>query len=269
MQQTIKQKVSISGTGVHTGTNSTLILHPGDVDTGIVFTESKFRFPAKVDSAIEFEHGVTLGNKDTRIMTCEHLLSALYGLGIDNCICELEGEEVPALDGSALSFVQLINKVGITTQKKPKLYTEIKEPVLISYQGRFIMGIPDRDFRISMFIDYNHKWLKPQYTSFKITPKTYKSEIAPARTYTFIEWLKKLKDKNLIRGGTLENAIVITPEGPINALRYEDEFVRHKILDLIGDLCLLGTSIKGHIFAIKPGHRLNYEFVKKLIDLCA
>jgi UDP-3-O-acyl N-acetylglucosamine deacetylase len=264
-QRTIKKEVSISGIGVHTGKRCRVRLKPGKSGTGIIFIGKKI-MPARIAFCKPFT-GCNLLEKDGMVVqTPEHLLATLYGLGIDNVECWLDSEELPALDGSALPYVKMIKDSGVIEQEKEKNVLEIKRPVRFSDNDRTVIGVPGNDFTVSFLIDYGHPWLVPQYASFHITPEIFEREIAPARTYCLREWVTNMRERGLIKGGSLKNAIVVGENGPIGnaSLRFRDEFVRHKILDLIGDLALLSSSIKGTVFAIKSGHEINIEFVKLL-----
>ncbi|MCK4352361.1 UDP-3-O-[3-hydroxymyristoyl] N-acetylglucosamine deacetylase [candidate division WOR-3 bacterium] len=267
MQATIKKPFSIEGIGIHTGKKTKITVKPDSSGSGITFCQSGVKIPAIVSQVNDTKHGVTLKSGKLEIKTCEHLLSALYGLNVDNAICEIEGDEIPALDGSCLKFAELIKETGIEYQKLAKKWIELKEPIFLSRENASIFAIPNPEFKLSFLIDYPHPGINTQYKSFTITPEVYFNEIASARTYSFIDWVDGLKAKGLIRGGSLENSIVITKNGPINPLRFPDEPVRHKILDLIGDLALLGAKIKGWVFAIKSGHTLNVEFVRKILGV--
>ncbi|HID94264.1 MAG TPA: UDP-3-O-[3-hydroxymyristoyl] N-acetylglucosamine deacetylase [bacterium (Candidatus Stahlbacteria)] len=268
MQKTIKNEIVIRGIGVHTGEESSLIMKPASPNTGIIFRKDSTTIPALIEFATPVEFGTALRCSNTKVRGYEHLLSCLYGLGIDNLICEIDGKEAPALDGSALPFIKAIEEVGICVQNTEKLVKRIESPIYLTHNDTFIMALPDEDFRVSYLLDYGVKYPGIQYINLKIDPESYKKEIGGARTYTFMSWIDDLRKKGLIKGGSLNNAIVIDENGPIgsNPLRFADEFVRHKVLDLIGDLALIGYPIKGHIFGIKSGHKTNIPFVRKLKD---
>lgn len=261
MQRTIKERFSLEGIGVHTGTYTKITVLPADPNTGIVFTRDGVSIPACLENVKDTTHGVTLAKNNKEVRTCEHLLSALYGMGIDNAIIEVDGEEIPALDGSALPIVKLIRpKQQNSNQRKITL----REAILIEKDSASIFAIPDRRFKVSFIIKYPHQGISTQFNQWTITPTVYQNEIAYARTYTFMEWVDDLKARGFIRGGSLENAVVIGQNGPINELRAKDEQVRHKILDLIGDIALLGARLQGWVFGIKSGHTLNIELVRRI-----
>lgn len=261
MQNTIKERFTLEGIGVHTGTQSKISVLPAEPNSGIVFRRDGVNIPAVAENVKETKHGVTLAREAKEVRTCEHLLSALYGVRIDNAIIEVEGEEIPALDGSSLPITKLMKP---KTQNSRKMEIGLRAPIFIEAEGASVFAVPDERFKVTFIIKYPYSGISTQYKSFTITPEVYLSEIAPARTYTFMEWVDELKARGLIRGGSLENAVVIGPNGPINRLRFKDEQVRHKILDLIGDLALLGTRFKGWVFGIKSGHTLNIELVRRI-----
>jgi UDP-3-O-[3-hydroxymyristoyl] N-acetylglucosamine deacetylase len=261
MQTTIEKPFTVEGIGVHTGSYARMIVNPAPVDTGIVFRREGVTIPARVENVNDTGHGVTLKVNGKSVRTCEHILSALSGLDIDNAECIVEGEEIPALDGSSKEFIDLIKRKPQSGKSKVH---EIKEPIFVESSSASLFAIPCEEFKISFLVDYSHPGIKTQCKTLTITPETYCSEIARARTYTFTDWIDGLKEKKLIQGGNLDNAVVIGKEGPLNDVRFEDEQVRHKILDLIGDLALLGVRIRGWVFAIKSGHTLNTELVRRL-----
>lgn len=266
MQKTINKEITIRGIGIHTGEESSLIMKPAPSDTGIIFRKGNATIPALIEFATPVEFGTALKCSDIKIRGYEHLLSCLYGLGIDNLICEIDGEEAPALDGSALPFIEAIEEAGTHEQNMRKMIKKVKLPVYLSHNEALIIALPDEDFKVSYLLNYGSEYPGTQYITLKVNPEIYRREIGGARTYTFLNWVDDLRKKGLIKGGSLSNAIVIDKNGPIglNPLRFPDEFVRHKVLDLIGDLALIGYPIKGHIFGIKSGHKTNIPFVKKL-----
>jgi len=270
MQKTIKKETTIRGIGVHTGEVSSLIMKPAPPNTGIIFIKDNTIIPALVEFAEAVEFGTALKHSKIKVRGYEHLLSCLYGLGIDNLICEIiGGREAPALDGSALPFIEAIEEAGICVQNARKSVKWIESPIYLTHNDALIMALPDENFRVSYLLDYGVRYPGIQYINLKIDPENYKKEIGGARTYTFMSWIDDLRKKGLIKGGSLDNAIVIDKNGPIgsNSLRFADEFVRHKVLDLIGDLALIGCPIRGHIFGIKSGHKINIPFVRKLKNI--
>ncbi|RLD18422.1 MAG: 3-hydroxyacyl-[acyl-carrier-protein] dehydratase FabZ [Caldiserica bacterium] len=266
-QRTIEREVSIEGVGLHTGEKSRVTLKPAKSNTGIVFKKEKGDevVPAIVENVNGVLRGTTISKDSLTFHTIEHLLAALFALGIDNLIVEMSSSEPPICDGSANEFVKLIEEAGIKELDEEKRFFYINKPIEYVNGDTRIVYVPDSDFVISCTIDYKHPFVGTQYLSLKITPENFKKEIAPSRTFCFDYEIEHLHAKGLAKGGSLENAIVIGENGIHNPpLRFKDEFVRHKILDLIGDLSLLGLPIKGHIIAFKCGHLHNINFVKKL-----
>lgn len=277
LQATLNRTVSYQGIGLHLGKKTTVTFKPAPADHGVIFVRNDL--PGKPEVHVnaanvrqieEQSRRTTLGENYVEVHTVEHVLSALYGLGIDNAIIMLDSDEPPEPeDGSVRPFVAILKQAGIKEiEGTKKKVTKIEEPMSISIYGADITVVPFDGLKISFTIDYDHSWLKTQYASLVITPEIFENEIAPARTFCFYEDVKILKDRNMIKGGTLENALVIGQDGILNNgdLRFNDEFVRHKILDLIGDLSLLGARLEGHVISTKSGHASNVQFVKKLIE---
>ncbi len=294
-QCTIGKSVSIAGVGLHTGANVQLVFHPAPENHGYKFKridlEGEPIVHADVNQVVSTNRGTTLKNGDASISTIEHVLSALSGLGIDNVLMELDGPEIPIMDGSALAFVTLLNEAGIESQEEEREYFEITEPLTYFDEktGSELMAIPADDFEVISMIDFNSPVLGQQYASFGPDVK-YETEIAPCRTFVFLHELEVLFENNLIKGGDLNNAIVIADqavsqdrldalavklgrervevdkEGILNTidLKFKNEPARHKLLDIIGDVSLLGRRIKGRIVATKPGHTVNVEFTRLL-----
>jgi UDP-3-O-[3-hydroxymyristoyl] N-acetylglucosamine deacetylase/3-hydroxyacyl-[acyl-carrier-protein] dehydratase len=199
------------------------------------------------------------------VLTIEHVLAAIAGLEIDNVYAEVDAGEAPVGDGSSLPFVEALSEAGIEEQDQARKGIKITHPITYEHDGISLLALPSNSLKLSYTIEYGHLALDTQYRSFTIDPKTFVSEIAPARTYCFLEDVEQLKAAGLIKGGSLENAIVIGDEGVLNEdLRFSDEFARHKVLDLLGDLVLLGAHLEAHIVAIKGGHASHIEFIKQL-----
>lgn len=270
-QKTLKKVVSYSGTGLHTGSVTNITFKPALPDSGIKFVRVDQKtnnvIAADIGNLIDVKRGTNIGIGDIKVHTVEHVLSALYGLGIDNAIIELDAHEPPVGDGSAMPFIRAIQEAGIVEQDVPRKYYELKEPLYFVDDKTSIIAVPSAEFRVSLTIVYNHPFLKSQYASFAINSETFLKEIAPARTFCFDYEIETLKKQGLAKGGSLDNAIVIAEQGIHNELRFQDEFVRHKILDLIGDFSLLGRPLKAHIIAVRCGHPSNVSFVKKLREL--
>src|SRR3954468_15599786 len=269
-QQTLAKSASVSGTSLHTGEKVTLKLQPGPVDSGIAFKrrdlDEEPTIAATIANLKTVERATTIGEGSTRVHTVEHILSALVAMGVDNAIVEMDANEPPIGDGSARPYVELIKKAGIVAQETPRRVFEVREPVHVETRnGSLLVVLPDPKFRISC-TQAGPDGQFTQFFSTEITPAIYEREIASARTFVFYEDVRHLMDKNLIKGGSLENAIVIRGDAVLSKepLRFPDEFVRHKILDIIGDLALFGQRIRGHIIAVKPGHGANAELVRAL-----
>ena len=294
-QKTLKTPVSVKGTGLHTGLNVTLTYNPASENHGYKFQrvdlEEKPIIRAVVENVVDTSRGTTIEENGVRISTIEHALSALYGLGIDNALIEIDAPETPIMDGSAKLFVEAIQKTGITEQKENKKYYVVKEKMVYNNEidGVELIAFPDDHFSLNVLIDYDSQELKNQFATLNSLDK-FEKEIAPCRTFVFLRELEALLNNNLIKGGDLDNAIVIVdkkvsqkeldrladlfnkpkvkvkPEGVLNNLDlfFNNEPARHKLLDMIGDLSLIGRPIIGRIIATRPGHHANTEFAKKL-----
>jgi UDP-3-O-[3-hydroxymyristoyl] N-acetylglucosamine deacetylase/3-hydroxyacyl-[acyl-carrier-protein] dehydratase len=269
-QQTLAKSASLKGTSLHTGEEVSVTLRPAPIDHGIKFKRTDLSDEPTVEAKIEnvrlVERATTLAEGNVKVHTVEHLLSALLGMGVDNAIVEMNGNELPIADGSARAFVELIKKCGLEEQSAFAKVFEIRDTLHIETKsGSLLTLVPDERFRISC-TQVGPDGRFTQYHSTEITPEIYEKEIAHARTFVFFEDVKPLLDKGLIRGGSLETAIVIRGDSLMSKepLRYPDEFVRHKILDVIGDLFLAGCRIRGHVIAVKPGHAANSELTKAI-----
>ncbi|MFV0338359.1 MAG: bifunctional UDP-3-O-[3-hydroxymyristoyl] N-acetylglucosamine deacetylase/3-hydroxyacyl-ACP dehydratase [Chthoniobacterales bacterium] len=267
-QKTLASPASLTGTSLHTGENVTLTILPAPINHGFKFRRKDLPdepiVEAKVANVKTVERATTLVEGNAKIHTVEHVISALTGLGVDNALIEMDANEPPIGDGSATLYVQLIEKAGIVEQDAARFVFEVTEPIHFENKNGSMLSIyPDKEFRISC-TQAGPNGRFTQYFSTKITPEIYKNEIAPARTFVFYEDVKPLMDKGLIRGGSFENAIVIRDESILSkeSLKFEDEFVRHKILDIVGDLALSGMRIQGHVVAVKPGHGPNTEMAR-------
>lgn len=271
MQKSLSSEASFSGIGLFTGVKSSIRILPSFEDSGIQFQRidlpKKPIIPAQVNFVSDTMRCTRLKTLDASIVTVEHLLSALCAFGIDNALIEIDGPEIPAGDGSALSFVGLIEKAGIIKQEIPKHEFIVSEPIYFSQNETTIIALPSSDFRISYTLHYPQSPLiRSQYFSLNVTQETYVKEIAPCRTFSLYEEIGPFIERGLLKGGGLENAVVIQGDKVLNpdGIRFSDEMVRHKILDLIGDLSLLGCNLKAHIIAIRSGHSANVAFVKML-----
>lgn len=268
-QRTIASEVSFSGVGLHTGSLTAVTLKPAPVNSGIVFQrvdmEGKPCIPANVDYVVDVSRGTTIGIGNARVHTVEHALAAMVGCGIDNLLVEMDAEELPNGDGSAMPVLEQLRKAGIVEQNAERQYIEVDHPVYYRQDDVTLSVLPSDELRISMTIAYDHVAIGTQYASFTINEDTFAKEIAPARTFCFLREVKMLQEAGLIKGGDLNSAIVIGDEAILNEeLHYPDEFVRHKILDLLGDMYLLGRPIRGHVIGVKGGHEKNVLFSKQI-----
>ena len=270
-QRTLASSASLTGSALHTGENVTLTILPAPVGHGFKFQRIDLPDEPIVDAAAAYvktvERATTLVQGMVKIHTVEHVLSALTGMGVDNALIQMDANEPPIGDGSASEYIALIKKAGIIEQDAPRRYIDIREPVTIESNGSILVILPDTKFRVSC-TQVGPEGRFTQFLSTEITPEIYEKEIAPARTFVFYEDVKPLMDKGLIKGGSLENAIVARGDSVLSKepLRFPDEFVRHKILDIVGDLALSGRFIRGHVVAVKPGHGINTEAAKLLAD---
>jgi UDP-3-O-[3-hydroxymyristoyl] N-acetylglucosamine deacetylase len=260
-QQTIRKPVTLEGVGLHSGKQVKVTLAPAPADSGIVFRAGGEAIPAAPESVVDSHYATTIGGHGVRIQTVEHLMAAAAGLGIDNLDVIVEGTEVPAMDGSAKPFVGLLTAAGRTTQGARRRPIAITQPLRVGSGNRWIQIVPAPELRISYTLDNDHPAIGTQALSCVPTEQSFIEDYAPARTYGFLKDLGAMRKHGLALGGSLENAIVVGKRGTLNGLRYRDEFVRHKVLDLIGDLALLGRPILGHVIARNAGHALNFELV--------
>ncbi|UYZ84120.1 UDP-3-O-acyl-N-acetylglucosamine deacetylase [Entomomonas sp. E2T0] len=273
-QRTLKNTIRATGVGLHSGKKVYLTLKPAPVDTGIVFCRADLdpmvEIPARAENVGETTLSTTLMKDGVRIDTVEHLLSAMAGLGIDNARIELSCSEVPIMDGSAGPFVFLIQSAGLEEQDAPKRFIRIKKEVTVEDNGKKATFLPFDGFKVSFEIDFDHPAFKKhtQSATIDFSSTTFVKEVSRARTFGFMREIEYLRSKDLTLGGSLENAIVVGDDGVMNedGLRYEDEFVKHKILDSIGDLYLLGHSLVGEFIGFKSGHALNNKLLRTLIS---
>ena len=299
-QRTIKKPVSISGKGLHTGTECKLTFKPAEENSGIRFIRADLggrpEIPAVADNVIDVSRGTTIGIGEAKVHTIEHVLSAIAGLQIDNIIIELEGIEPPVGDGSAMPFVKVLVKAGFEQQEAPKDYLIIDKTVMYHNEEKNIdiVALPLDDYRITVMVDYQNPALGSQHTGMFDLEKEFVNEFASARTFCFLSEVEELADQGLIKGGDLDNAVVIVDHKPSDdelqalakkirlkeklslgengilnnkVLHYKNEPVRHKLLDLMGDLALIGAPLKAQVLAARPGHRANVEFAKQVRKL--
>ncbi len=272
-QRTLKNSIRATGVGLHSGKKVLMTLRPADADSGIVFRRTDLPeavdIKARAENVGETTLGTTLCKDDTRVSTVEHLLSAFAGLGIDNAIVELSAVEVPIMDGSAGPFVFLLQSAGIEEQRSPKRFIRVKKRVRVEDGDKWAQFDPFDGFKVNFEIEFNHPVFKrrAQKASMDFSTTSFLKEVSRARTFGFMRDLETLRAHNLALGGNLDNAIVLDEFGVLNedGLRYEDEFVKHKILDAIGDLYLLGHSLIGEFSGHKSGHALNNRLLRSLL----
>jgi len=267
-QRTIRRQVSCAGIGLHSGNKVTLTLKPAAADAGIVFrrTDLGIEIPATVKHVSAFHYATVLGRDGATVETVEHLLAALVSVGIDNVVVELNHNEVPIMDGSSAPFLFLIHEAGVKRLATPRKYLKILRPVQIANGDKRIAIYPSDHFKVSYTISFDHPLLRHQSRTERITEQSFAESIAPARTFGFLKEVESLRQNGLALGGSLENAIVIGDAGVLNALRFEDEFVRHKILDAVGDLALVGHPLVGHVVAHRAGHALHTALASRLLE---
>ncbi|MBH44444.1 MAG: UDP-3-O-[3-hydroxymyristoyl] N-acetylglucosamine deacetylase [Gammaproteobacteria bacterium] len=272
-QRTLSNTIRATGIGLHTGQEINLVLKPGTINSGIVFKRIDINndpISATLNNVHDTRLSTSISKGESKISTVEHLLSAMAGLGIDNAVVELDGPEVPILDGSSRPFVFLIQSAGITEQSKPKKFIKIKKSIEVKEDSKWAKIEPFDGFKVAFTIDFKHPTFSEQTQSAEIDFSTvsYLSQVSRARTFGFAKDIEKLRKNNLALGGSVKNAIVIDDYRVINeeGLRFEDEFVKHKILDAIGDLYLLGHGIIGSFSAYKSGHHLNNLLLRELIN---
>ena len=271
-QRTLSNSIRASGVGLHSGEKVNMTLRPAAKDTGIIFRrldiEPIQQIPALAKSVIDTMLGTTIAKKNASVMTVEHLLAAFAGLGIDNALIDLDGPEVPIMDGSSASFIFLIESAGIEEQNASKKFLRIKKKIRVEDGEKFAEFKPYNGYRISFEIDFDHPMIKSKLTKLSVdfSTLTFLKEISRARTFGFLKEIETLRSKNLALGGSLDNAIVFDDYRILNqdGLRYQDELVRHKILDVVGDLYLMGHILVGEFNGYKSGHELNNKLILKL-----
>ncbi len=270
LQRTLRRQISCVGIGLHSGNKVTLSLKPAPPDFGIRFRRTDIghhEVPATVQNLAGIQLATGLAREEVSVETVEHLLAALVSMGIDNVIVELSSPEVPIMDGSAAPFIYLIQEAGVKRLQTPRKYLKITRAISMSRGDKRIALYPSDHFKVTYSVSYDHPLLRHQSRTLRITEESFVEDIAPARTFTFLKDVEMLRQNGLALGGSLENAIVLGETGVLNnALRFEDEFVRHKILDAIGDLALVGYPVIGHLVAHRAGHALHTEFAAKILE---
>ncbi len=268
-QRTIAAPVTVEGIGLHSGAPATVTLRPAEANQGIIFVRRDLNgaeIPATYRQVQKSSLATSLARGTASVSTVEHVLSALRGLGVDNARIEVDGPEIPILDGSALPFALSIMAAGLRALRDERRYMTLRRPVSAVLGDKEILAIPANDFRVTYAIDFPHPAIGYQALTAAITERDYAESIAPARTFCLLRDVDAMKRSGMVRGGSLENAIVVGEQGVLNAaLRFPDEFVRHKVLDLIGDLALLGTQLRAHVIVFKGGHRLHAALLGRIL----
>lgn len=271
-QRTIEREVSLSGVGLHTAKKVNIKFKPAEPDCGITFIRTDLADKPVIKATVDYliscsssPRRTSIGRDSVEIQTIEHLMAAIAGLGIDNLCIEIDNEEVPGLDGSSSNFLEILDKAGIKEQKRPRNYYLLRDPVFAEDGDSAIIALPHPELKISYTLDYHHPMLKTEFLELSLSPGVFKKELCQARTFCLEEEAAALQSQGLGRGANYENTLVVGKSGIIkNKLRYEDEFIRHKMLDLMGDLYLLGCPLKAHIIALKSGHSLNLKLATKI-----
>jgi UDP-3-O-[3-hydroxymyristoyl] N-acetylglucosamine deacetylase len=272
-RKTINTNVSITGIGLHSGIYTTVELQPVPAGSGITFVRADLdglRIPALQASTTALDHATTVGKDDVQVGTVEHLLAAIMACGITDLDIHIDGPEVPIIDGSALPFIHLIDAAGVRELNARIPVLRLREPVELVEGDKVIRMVPSSRLVIKYKIDFNHPVIGKESFQFDFGHDSFLKKIAPARTFGFMRDVEKLRAAGLARGGSVENAVVLDDRGVVNGpLRFKDEFVRHKILDLVGDLALIGRPIAGEITAHKAGHAMHSRFVAKILQVAA
>ena len=266
-RKTVKNPGMIEGIGLHSGEKMKLIFLPAEENTGLVFTrkinDKEFSLPVHVDNVIDTSLAVTLGNEHFHVQTVEHLLFSLFVLGITDLIIEIQGgDEVPITDGSSIPFIEALDVCELHEFPQEVEPIVIRKPVMVTDGDRYLVGLPDPDFKISYSIDYPHPLLKNRSIEMVFDQEFFKQQVGRARTFGFLREVELLKSRGLAQGGSTANAVVFTPDGIMNEMRFDQEPIFHKVLDLIGDLALVQRPIQGHVLCSKGGHSLDVAFCK-------
>ena len=268
-QRTLCKEVSCSGIGLHSGRKVHLTLKPAPINHGIKFSRKDLpdnpTIPARFNCVVDTSLATVIGMDGVIVSTVEHLMACLAGLSVDNVMVELDSYEVPVMDGSAGPFTRMILEAGIREQEAERHFFVLKEPIELEQDGKFVGAYPDTTFKITCNIEFEHHLIRKQTCSIEVVDHIFEREISRARTFGFLHEVEYMKHYGLARGGSLDNAVVIDKSEILNeeGLRYQDEFVRHKLLDCIGDFSLLGMPILGHIITKKSGHAFNHAFLEK------
>jgi UDP-3-O-[3-hydroxymyristoyl] N-acetylglucosamine deacetylase len=263
MQATLRDSLHFEGIGLHTGEPAAVDVRPARPDNGLSFVVEGRRFEATADRVVDTSRATVLGSGGIRVSTTEHLLSALFAMGVSNAEIHVEGPEIPACDGSAAEFTAAIDACGLAPQPQPRSTLRLERAAFVRSGERMIAAFPAAEFGVRFVADFPAP-VGTQYYCGTVDPDTYRGDIAGARTFAYLHEIEALRARGLARGGSLKNALVFGPDGPLQPLRWPDEAVRHKVLDLIGDLALLGAWPQCEIVAIKSGHELHAALAREL-----
>lgn len=264
-QMTLAKSVKLSGKGLHSGRDTVVEIHPAPENTGIVFRHGLHTVSGLASNVVDTSRGTTIGFNGFRVLTIEHLMAALRGTGVDNAYVEVVGGETPALDGSAKAYVKAFRSAGLVEQEAERRTISIAEPICVRRQDSFILAVPSDRMSITYVIDYDHPMIGSQSSNYVLNESDFAKEIAPARTFVLYEEVAGLLDQELAQGGSLDNVIVVWRDRMSSRLRFRDELVRHKVMDIVGDLALVGGIINAEILAVRSGHALNIEFAKEVL----
>lgn len=268
-QRTVCSNAVMQGIGLHTGENCRIELLPAEIGAGVVFVSKNEEIKAVIANVQDTNRGITLCGQNSQIHTVEHLLAALAGMGVDNVVVKVDGPEIPAADGSALPFVELIESAGIVIQAADADTVRLSEPVWVADGSKYLLATPSEHFRANALISFQHPLIGDEALSLVLRPEVFKREIAPARTFCTSSEIEMIYSLGLGKGGTEDNVIVVYEDHYSVPLRFKDEFVRHKVLDLIGDLSLIGRRLHADVTAIKSSHALNIALANKITQQLA
>ena len=267
LQRTLRRAARLSGAGLHSGTECEIVILPAEEDTGIIFVSDGCEVPGLAANVVDTSRSTTLAADGRRITTSEHVMAALRGAGIDNARVEVPQGEAPAMDGSALAYVEAIVDAGVRKQSRNRRTCALRGPARAASGDAYILAEPADELKIRYMMSYAHPMIGEQRVEFLISEAVFRKEIAPARTFVIYEEVADLLSRRLAQGGSLSNTIVVFRDRLSCELRFPDELARHKVLDLIGDLALLGAPLRAEITAFKSGHALNVEFVRHLSEV--
>jgi UDP-3-O-[3-hydroxymyristoyl] N-acetylglucosamine deacetylase/3-hydroxyacyl-[acyl-carrier-protein] dehydratase len=273
-QKTVAGEVHLKGTGLHTAHRVNVTLKPAQIDTGIVFIRTDLPERPAINATVDFllpaersPRRTSVGIDTVEVQTIEHILAALFGFDIDNAVIEIDNNELPGLDGSSIEILSALSEAGVRELDRERHFFALRDPIVIEEGSATLMALPCNDFKISYTLDYDHSALKTEFLELNLTPETFKNEVAPARTFCLEEEAQQLQKEGLGLGANYENTLVVGKNGVIkNTLRFPNECIRHKILDLIGDLYLVGCPIRAHIIALRSGHSLNLKLAKRIVQ---